>query len=90
LGRLGSPPIGSSSLGSSGTGSTTQELVGPSFTYVDGVLTQIDYDDGSYKVFTYTDGVLTRIDTVYFGASTIRKDFVYVDDVLDEIIQTTL
>ena len=44
----------------------------PSFTYSSGILTRIDYEDGSRKEFTYSSGVLTRIDYTT-GASITRK-----------------
>jgi hypothetical protein len=67
------------------------EYTGPSFTYDgDGVLTRIDYDDGSYKEFTYVADVLTQIDFIIFGGDTIRKTFNYTGDVLTSIDQVTL
>ena len=75
--------------GAAGSGGGGSSPAGPEFTYTSGVLTRIDYDDGSYKTFTYTSGKLTRIDFVD-GATTIRKDFVYSGDTLVSIDQTTL
>lgn len=72
-----------------GGGSGGSAPVGPAFTYTSGVLTRIDYDDGSYKLLTYTSNRLTRIDFVS-GPTTIRKDFNYSGDVLASIDQTTL
>jgi hypothetical protein len=67
------------------------EYTGPSFTYDGGgVLTRIDYDDGSYKEFTYVADVLTQIDFIIFGGDTIRKTFNYTGDVLTSIDQVTL
>lgn len=49
----------------------------PQFTYTDGVLSRIDYSDGSFKVFTYGgNGQLSAIDYTV-GAVTTRKNFVY-------------
>lgn len=87
MGVLGSKPLGITQIISGGDG---ESLTGPLFTYTDGVLTKIDYDDGTYKELTYTDGVLTQIDKIKVGDPTIRKTFVYSGDVLMEIIQTTL
>jgi hypothetical protein len=59
----------------------------PTFTYADGVLTQIGYTGGNTKTFTYSGGVLTRIDYLR-GATTIRKDFGYTGGNLTSITQT--
>lgn len=68
---------------------SSTQLIGPAFTYTDGVLTRIDYDGGQYKLFTYTDGLLTILDLVA-GAVTTRKTFNYTDGVLTSITQVTL
>ena len=68
---------------------TQDPLASPQFTYVAGVLTRIDYSDGSYKVFTYVAGVLTRIDLVR-GTRTYRKDFNYSAGNLTSIVETLL
>jgi hypothetical protein len=80
------------------TGSTAHVLnteggvsgpIGPAFTYTNGALTRIDYDNGSFKVFTYTDGVLTQLDFVVGGVTT-RKTFNYTGDLLTSIDQETI
>lgn len=49
----------------------------PQFTYASGVLSRIDYSDGSFKVFTYGgNGQLSTIDYTV-GSATTRKSFVY-------------
>jgi hypothetical protein len=65
-------------------------LKGPEFTRdVDGNITQIDYDDGSYKVFTYTSGQLTQLDLHIAGYVPIkRKTFIYSGDTLIRIDET--
>lgn len=73
--------------GSSGGGGSSP--VGPEFTYTDGVLTRIDYDDGSYKTLTYSSGRLSQIDFVS-GGVTRRKTFNYSGDTLASIDETTL
>ena len=57
-------------------------LAEPSFTYSSGVLTRIDYPDGSYKEFTYNiDGTLDEIDLD--GKHT--KSLVWSDGLLQSI-----
>lgn len=64
--------------------------ISPVFTYDAGVLTRIDYADGSFKVFTYVEGELYRIDFTSGGVTT-RKTFVRdVDGTLLEIDEETL
>ncbi len=46
-------------------------------TYANGVLTRIDYEDGTHKAMTYTGGLLTRLDHVRGADGTLRKDFTY-------------
>jgi len=72
-------------------GPSAPEYIGPEFTYDgDGLLTRIDYDDGSYKLLTYSDDKLDQIDFYIFGGATIRKSFNYSGDTLASIDQTTL
>lgn len=61
----------------------------PVFSYTDGLLTRIDYDDASYKLFTYDTGTLTRIDYVK-STGTTRKDFNYTDGLLTSIVETEI
>lgn len=61
----------------------------PSFTYLSGVVTRIDYSDGSIKEFTYSSGYLSRIDHIK-GAITTRKDFSYSGGVLISVTETEL
>lgn len=77
-------------VGVQGPSGDASRFTGPEFTYTGGVLTRIDYDDGSYKLLSYTDDVLTRVDLVIFGGDTIRKDFVYASGTLIRIDQSTL
>ena len=54
----------------------------PTLTYTDGVLTRIDYPNGSYKVLSYNpDGTLGTVD--YNGEYT--KSFVYSSGILQSI-----
>lgn len=46
------------------------------FTYSSGMLSRIDYPNGSYKTFAYTGSVLSQVDFVV-GAVTHRKVFTY-------------
>lgn len=61
----------------------------PSFTYSSGILTRIDYEDGSRKEFTYSSGALTRIDYTK-GTSITRKEFTYSGGVLQSITESAL
>lgn len=62
----------------------------PQFTYTSGVLSRIDYADGSYKVLAYSSGRLTTVDFTQ-GAVTTRKTFVYDGNgVLTAINETML
>ena len=72
-------------------GPAAPEYIGPAFTYnVDGTLSRIDYNDGSYKLFTYSSGILDQINFFIFGGDTIRKSFNYSGGVLSSIDQVTL
>lgn len=62
---------------------------GPAFTYSAGVLTRVDYDDGSYKLFSYTGGALSQVDIVALGV-TRRKTFNYTAGVLTSVDEVTL
>lgn len=62
---------------------------GPSFTYTSGLLTRIDYDNGSFKEFSYTSGLLTQLDFTV-GAVTTRKTFNYTSGVLTSIDEVTI
>jgi hypothetical protein len=53
----------------------------PTPTYTGGVLTRIDYANGSYKTFTYTGDLVTQIDFVRPGLATIRKTISYTNGV---------
>jgi hypothetical protein len=57
---------------------------GPVFTYTNGVLTGILYDDGSTKELSYTNGVLTTLVFVR-GGVTSTKTFNYTNGVLTSI-----
>ena len=61
----------------------------PEFTYVGAQLTRIDYASTNYKLFTYTNGLLTRVD-YHKGSQVLRKDLVYVDGRLSQIIDTVV
>lgn len=61
---------------------------GMSFTYTDGTVSRIDYDDGSYKEFTYNQGYLEQIDYIK-GTDTLHSTLVYdTDDNLITIIRS--
>ena len=60
----------------------------PVFTYVNQLVTRIDYASGNYKLFTYAANILTQLDYIV-GLVTIRKQFYYNGDgTLAYIIQT--
>jgi hypothetical protein len=60
----------------------------PVFTYVNQLVTRIDYASGNYKLFTYVASILTQLDYI-IEAVTIRKQFYYNGDgTLAYIIQT--
>lgn len=69
-----------------------EELEGksPQPTYVDGVMTRVDYADGSYKTLAYTAGLLTQVDYVRSGLPTIRKTLSYINGVWDGTAETEL
>lgn len=67
----------------------TPLLKSPSFTYSQGKLSNIVYSDGSTKTLTYTNNYLTRVDLVRNGVIA-RKDFVYVNKILTNIIETVI
>jgi hypothetical protein len=81
-GHVSSVVINRTTSGEGGASET-----GPAFSYTSGLLTQITYDSGNYKVFGYSGDVLTSI--VYYTATeTITKTFNYSDGVLISIDQT--
>lgn len=55
-----------------------------------GVVTRIDYANGSYKTFTYTSGLLTQVDFVRPGLPTIRKTLSYTGEVWSGTAETEL
>lgn len=61
----------------------------PEFTYTNGVLTGVDYADGSNKAFTYVNGLLTQVDYAK-GTITIRKILTYTNGVLTSITESVL
>ena len=70
---------------SSGSGS----LISPSFSYTNGLLSQIVYSGGQTKTFTYNNGLLSQIDQNML-TYIIRKTFNYTNGVLTSITQVTL
>jgi hypothetical protein len=61
----------------------------PVFTYTAGVLTGIEYADGSTKTLSYNSGQLTQIDFLRDGVTT-RKTFNYAAGTLASITEVTL
>lgn len=61
----------------------------PQFTYSNGQLTRVDYEDGSFKELSYSSGLLMRLDFTRDGVIE-RKDFVYDSGVLMAINQSVL
>lgn len=61
----------------------------PSFTYTGGVLTRIDYPDGSYKTLTYSSGVLASVKYVNNGV-TVTKTLNYSSGVLSSISESVM
>lgn len=60
----------------------------PVFTYVNQLVTRIDYASGNYKLFTYVASILTQLDYI-IGPLTVRKQFYYNGDgTLAYIVQT--
>jgi len=66
----------------SGSGGTS-----PTMTYNGGLLTRVDYADGSYSIMTYVGGLLTQMNT-YTDSSSIQKVFIYNNGLLVQVIQT--
>lgn len=60
---------------------------GPLITRSGGLISRIDYDDGTYKLFAWTGLLLARVDYIH-GAVTTRKTMVYSGNDLIEVIQT--
>jgi hypothetical protein len=72
---------------SSGSGED-QADIGPVFTYVDGLVSRVEYTNGNYKLFTYSSGILIQLDYVT-TTNTTRKIFNYnPDGTLGSITQT--
>lgn len=67
---------------------TPDNLTNPAFTYTSGKLTQITYDGGILKNFTYYGNGKLRYRDLVSGASTKRREFIYVDGKLDHRIDT--
>lgn len=52
-------------------------------------LDRIDLPDGTYKLYTYALGKILRLDHVKTG-QTVRKDYVWVGDLLESTVTTIL
>ena len=63
--------------------------INPVFTYTDGRLTEINYDDGLYKLLAYNGDQLSTL-IYYDGFNTILKTFNYTDGILTSITETEL
>jgi antitoxin component YwqK of YwqJK toxin-antitoxin module len=61
----------------------------PRFTYANGVLTRIDYADGSYKLLTYLNGNLASVSYVSNGI-TVQKTFSYSNGVLASVAESVI
>jgi len=61
----------------------------PVFTYVDGRLVRVDYDDGLFKVLTYDGDRLSTLE-YYDGENFILKTFNYTDGILTSITESDL
>lgn len=61
----------------------------PSYTRTAGILTRIDYADGSYKTLTYNSGKLVRTNYVKDGV-TVRKDFTYTNGDLVSVTESVV
>lgn len=67
------------------TSGSPEAVVGAiDFTWTGEQLDRIDLPDGSHKLYTYTDGKIMRLDHNQ-ATQTVRKDFVWVGEVLDVI-----
>ena len=62
----------------------------PSFTWgAGGLLSRVDYSDGSFKVFTWSGSVLVRTEFTRVGYENVRKDFNYnTDGTIHSIVQS--
>ena len=59
-------------------------------TYAGGMLSRVDYADGTYKLFEYVTGRLLHVDFVT-PTATVRKTFFYTPDgSLDHITEAEL
>lgn len=61
----------------------------PTFQYTSGVLTRIDYANGSYKLFTYSSEILVQVDFVK-TTETVRKTLNYTGGILSSITETLI
>ena len=68
------PPGPPGPAGGGGGGETN-----PAFTYTVGLLSRVDYADGTYKLFVYAVGRLLHVDFVT-PTATVRKAFFYNPD----------
>tara|TARA_R110000787_G_scaffold79937_1_gene174395 strand:- start:1653 stop:1907 length:255 start_codon:yes stop_codon:yes gene_type:complete len=59
----------------------------PIFTYTEGLLTSILFNDSKTKTLEYVDGVLSTT-TFFNGDTTITKSLHYVDGILTNITET--
>ena len=66
---------------------STTSATNPELSYTDGKLTQIDYSDGSVRTMIYTGDRLTQV-RYNNGILVEVKTFVYLDDVLVEVLET--
>jgi len=73
--------------GSGGGGTGEDDLTGPEFTYTGDLLTQVDYDDGSYKTFSYTGSRLDESVLYLISGTVITKTFNYTGDTLTSITE---
>lgn len=88
-GKLYSKNTANAVIDIGGAGAVEDKETNPVINYTSGVVTRIDYASTNYKLFTYTDGLLTRVD-YHKGAQVLRKDLVYVNGRLSQIIDTVV
>jgi len=75
--------------GIQGPAGSSNNYIGPEFTYTNGNLTRIDYNNSAYKTITYNSDDSINTVVLTDGSATTTKTFSYNSDgTLDEIIQT--
>jgi len=71
------------------TGTYTEPLTNCTLLYTNGILTSVNYLDGSTKLFTYSNNKLVQVD-YSSGILNKRKSLLYANDVLISVNETII